>query len=678
MDLSSPVTTVKGVGDELAKKLAVLGIKTVGELIDYLPRRYEDYSEIVDIRDTKPGPVTIRAVVKQVSGRYVRRGMHLTEAAVSDDTGSMRLIWFNQPYRANGLKTGVEYYFSGLYELSHQRMQMTSPSAELVSDFQVNTARIVPVYRETKGLTSKQIRRAVGSCRGLIQTLPETLPAWLITEQKLLSRANAVLAMHFPASSEELAEAKRRLGFEEVFELSLASLLNKQELAADESQVIPFSEKLARDFVSHLPFVLTDAQRKTVWQIYLDMQAEQPMNRLVEGDVGSGKTVVATMAAVMALRQDYQVAFMAPTELLARQHADTIHSLLKPLGMEGDLTLLVGAMTAAQKKRAHEAISSGSARFLVGTNALIQEAVAMPKLALVIIDEQHRFGVEQRKSLMAKAGHMPHLLSLTATPIPRSLALTLYGELDISILDAKPAGRQPIRTEIISPNSVEPVYNDIYKELDAGRQMFVVCPLIAESDASDVKSAESIFKQFKKKEFKKYRLGLLHGKMKADEKNTVMQEFVDHKLDILVSTTVIEVGVDVPNASVMMIQSADRFGLAQLHQLRGRVGRGGDQGYCYLMMSDSSAPSRRLRALESSNDGFRLAELDLELRGPGAIYGQMQHGALDLRVAKLTDVHLIAAARKAAAEFVQRGENLLEYRELATRVQRLRTVTNLN
>jgi ATP-dependent DNA helicase RecG len=678
MELKSPVTAVKGVGEELARKLAILGVRTVGELIDYLPRRYEDYSDVVAIRDTQPGPITVKAVVKQASGRYVRRGMHITEAVVNDETGSLRIIWFNQPYRAQGLKAGAEYYFSGNFELSHQRMQLMSPSAELVSDFTVNTARIIPVYRETKGLTSKQIRKSIAACRTLMRLLPETLPEWLLDAQDLMPRRDAVLAMHFPESPEQLATAKRRLAFEEVFELTLAALMNKQELADDEAIVIPFDKQLARDFVSHLPFTLTDAQRKAVWQIYQDLQDTRPMNRLVEGDVGSGKTVVATMAAVMALRQGYQAAFMAPTELLARQHAETIYKLLQPLGMEHELTLLVGALTPAQKKQAQEAIRLGQGRFIVGTQALIQSKVDMHKLGLVVIDEQHRFGVDQRKELMAKAGHMPHLLSLTATPIPRSLALTLYGELDISILDAKPAGRQPIRTELVSPNSVAPVYDDIRKELDAGRQMFVVCPLISESDKLEAHAAEKIYEQFTKKEFKKYRLGLLHGKMKAEDKNEIMQQFVQHKLDVLVSTTVIEVGVDVPNASVMMVQSAERFGLAQLHQLRGRVGRGSAQAYCYLMLSDSTAPSPRLRALESSNDGFRLAELDLELRGPGAIYGQMQHGALDLRVAKLTDVTLIAAARSAAAEFLHRAENLLKYTELRDHVQRLRTVTNLN
>ncbi|TAH32510.1 ATP-dependent DNA helicase RecG [Candidatus Saccharibacteria bacterium] len=677
MELSSPVTEVKGVGPEMAKKLHVLGVKTVADLIDYLPRRYEDYSDVTAIRDTHPGAITIKAKVKQATGRYVRRGMHITEAVVSDETDSMRIVWFNQPYRAAALKTGAEYYFSGIYERSYQRMQLMNPSAELVQDFTLNTARIVPVYRETKGLTSKQIRKAIGACMSLMKTLPETLPAWLVKEQKLLSRSEAIKAMHYPDSSEHLAEAKRRLGFEEVFELSLASMLNKQELAGDVSLAIPFEETLARDFVKHLPFDLTGAQRKTVWQIYQDMQAEHPMNRLVEGDVGAGKTVVAAMAAVMALNQGYRVAFMAPTEILARQHAETLYRLIEPLGYAEQLTLLVGALSTAQKTKAHKAIASGDARFMVGTNALIQEKVDMHKLGLIIIDEQHRFGVEQRKTLMAKAGHMPHVLSLTATPIPRSLALTLYGELDVSILDEKPGNRLPIRTEIISPNSREAMNVDIREQLEQGRQAFVVCPLISESDSLPVISAEVAFKQAQK-DFKGWKVGLLHGKMKADEKNDIMQQFVDHKLDILVSTTVIEVGVDVPNASVMVIESAERFGLAQVHQLRGRVGRGGAQSYCYLVMTDSKPPTRRLRALETSQDGFKLAELDLELRGPGAIYGQMQHGALDLRVAKLTDVKLIASARQSAAEFIQKRENLLKYTELHARVTRLRAVTNLN
>lgn len=408
------------------------------------------------------------------------------------------------------------------------------------------------------------------------------------------------------------------------------------------------------------------------------MQKTTPMNRLVEGDVGSGKTVVAAMAAVMALADGYQIALMAPTELLARQHAETIHKLLTPLGKESDVALLVGGMKTKEKELVYEQISAGHARFIIGTHALIQERVDMQKLGLIVIDEQHRFGVEQRKKLMKKAGHMPHLLSLTATPIPRSLALTLYGELDISVIDAKPAGRQPVHTKICSPNSRASLNADLEKELEAGRQMFVVCPLITESTTSSSRSAEKVYEEFTKRDFKKWRIGLLHGKLKAQEKNEIMDRFVRHELDILVSTTVIEVGVDVPNASIMLLEAAERFGLSQIHQLRGRVGRGGHTGYCYLMMSDSKSPPKRLEALERIHDGFKLAELDLELRGPGAIYGTLQHGALDLRIAQLSDTKLIARARHAAQDFIEHADDLLQYPQLYKHVTDARAVTHLN
>jgi ATP-dependent DNA helicase RecG len=675
---TSPVTELKGVGEALARKFAVLGIKTAGDLIDYFPRRYDDYSALTPIAKLHPGQVTIAAEVTQITGRYVRRGMHITEAIARDDSGSVRLVWFNQPYRANAMKQGQTYYFSGVFALKRQHFSITNPSSELASDFPVNTARIIPIYRETKGLNSRQIRAAVAQALPLLRALPETLPSWLIKEQKLLPYAEALEAIHFPESTAQLEEARRRLGFEEVFSLSLASLLNKQDNAAEEAVAVTFDETVAQKFVQHLPFPLTSAQRKSVWRIYQDMQLTQPMNRLIEGDVGSGKTVVAAMAGVMVLNAGKQVALMAPTELLARQHAETIEKLLTPLGYGNQVGLLVGGLAARQKAQAHTAIADGRIRFIIGTHALIQEKVDMRNLELIIVDEQHRFGVDQRKELMGKAGHMPHVLSLTATPIPRSLALTLYGELDISILDEKPAGRQPIITEIISPNSVKQLYAKIDAELAAGRQMFVVCPLITESAVLDVNSAEKVYETLRTGPFKHRRVGLLHGKMKPQEKNDIMQQFVAHELDILVSTTVIEVGVDVPNATIMLIEAAERFGLAQIHQLRGRVGRGEHQGYCYLLMSDSTAPSPRLRALERTQDGFKLAELDLSLRGPGAIYGTQQHGQLDLRIAKLTDVHLIASARSAAQEFISRPEKLVEYKQLSQRVNRLRAVTNLN
>jgi ATP-dependent DNA helicase RecG len=678
MGLDDSLTDLRGVGQAVAKKFAVLGITRIRQLLDYFPKRYDDYSVITPTAQLRPGAVTIEAVIKQVSGRYVRRGLHITEAVASDDSGSVRLIWFNQPYRATGLHKDQSYYISGIYELSHQRFAIMNPSAELASDFPLSTARIIAVYRETKGLTSRQIRATIQQILPLIATVSETLPAWLISEQTLLSRADALRAIHFPDSGEQLEAARRRLGFEEVFQLTLASLLNKYENHRDSGVAIPFKTPLAQAFVAELPFTLTDDQKRVAWQIFQDLGKKEPMNRLLEGDVGAGKTVVAAMAALMAMENGWQVALMAPTELLARQHASTLVSLLQPHGKDGRVGLLVGSMKPVQKTRARVAIADGRAQLVVGTHALITDKVDMHKLALIIIDEQHRFGVDQRKALQAKAGHMPHVLSLTATPIPRSLALTLYGELDISRLTSKPIGRKPIITKLVSPNSRAQLYAQLEAQIVAGRQVYVVCPLIIDSSFKDDQSAEKVYAKLSTHEFKHRRVGLLHGKLSAHEKQDVMEQFVAGKLDILVATTVIEVGVDVANASVMAIENADHFGLAQLHQLRGRVGRSDEQGYCYLILSDSSAPSRRLRALESSNDGFRLAELDLELRGPGAIYGAMQHGQLDLRIAKLTDTKLIASARAAAQEFFDRKENLLQYKELEYKVTPLRAVTNLN
>ncbi|MDZ7744908.1 MAG: ATP-dependent DNA helicase RecG [Candidatus Saccharibacteria bacterium] len=678
MTLDSSVSELRGVGEEVSRKLEILGVRTVADLLDYVPRRYDDYSQIDEINKLKPGMVTVQAKITQATGRYVRRGMHVTEAIASDDSGSVRLVWFNQPYRTNAIKAGKDYYITGEFGMRRTKLSILNPSAELVSDFPVNTARIVPVYRETKGLKSAQIRKLLREAIPLVRNLPETLPEWVIEQYNLMPRSAAFEMMHFPADAKLLAHAKRRLAYEEVFSLSLASLLNKYELLQKKAVAISFQEKLARDFTDSLSFNLTDQQRKAAWQIYQDLAKTTPMNRLLEGDVGSGKTVVATMAAIMAVEQGFQVAFMAPTELLARQHYQTIQTLLKPLKLTKKVGLLVGGLKKSAKQSMQKRIKAGDVQIIVGTHALVQEKVTMQNLGLVIVDEQHRFGVEQRKSLQAKAEFMPHVLAMTATPIPRSLALTLYGELDISLINTKPQDRKPIKTSICSPNSRAALYKTIDKELEAGRQMFVVCPLISESDSFPAQSAEQVYEKLSSRDFKHRRVGLLHGKMKAADKESVMDEFVRGKLDILVSTTVIEVGVDIPNATVMLIENADRFGLAQIHQLRGRVGRSSHQGFCYLMLSDSTQPSRRLRALESSTDGFALAELDLEIRGPGAIYGTLQHGALDLRVAKLTDVKLIAAARSGAQAFIDHQENLLHYHELHERIKKLRAVTNLN
>jgi ATP-dependent DNA helicase RecG len=675
--LTDDITSLKGVGSELAKKLAGLGIHTVADLIDYLPRRYDDYSNITQIKDIRPGQVTLQVRINNVTGRYVRRGMHITEALGNDETGSVRLIWFNQPYRASAIKTGRDYFVAGEYALRRQKFSITNPSVELVSDFPINTARIIPIYRETKGLKSSQIRKLIREALTNIDNLPEHLPAWIIKQHNLYSYRQAVSEMHFPSSAAELGKAKQRLGFEEIFQLTLAALLNKKEISQEKGLPIKFDETLAKQFVGQLPFQLTDAQRKAAWQIFLDMAKAQPMNRLVEGDVGSGKTVVAAMAAIMAMSQGYQVAFMAPTEILARQHADSLFKLLSSVDLGDKVSLLIGAIKPKQKAVVHEMIASGEAGLIVGTHALISEKVDMHKLGLIIIDEQHRFGVEQRKKLQAKAGHMPHVLHMTATPIPRSLALTLYGELEISIIDQMPPGRQRIITKVCSPISRKEVNEEIKVMLAAGRQAFIVCPLISESQTKAGLSTEIVYERAQK-DFKDYKVGLLHGRMKSAEKEAIMQDFLNHNLDILVSTTVIEVGVDVPNASIMLIEGAEYFGLAQIHQLRGRVGRGEHQSYCYLMLSDQKAPTQRLSALESTSDGFKLAELDLELRGPGAIYGTVQHGLLDLRVAKLSDTRLIAIARQSAQQFIEKNEDISAFPYLETKVNNLRAVTNLN
>ena len=678
--IDQSVEVLKGVGAEVSKKLGTLGIETVGDLLYFYPRKYQDFSNVTQIANLQPGAVSIEAKVVQIKGRYVRRGMHITEAVVSDESGSARLVWFNQPYREAATKADQSYSISGEFTMSRGRLAIMNPAMELVSEFPVNAARIIPIYRETKGLKSATLRKIIAGARQQIEVLPDLLPASVATGNNLLPHNRAVMAMHFPQSNDELEQARLRLGFEEIFTLSLASLLNKQAAQQEQTHRIAFHESQAKQFVSSLPFTLTDSQRAVAWRICQDMERDVPMNRLVEGDVGSGKTVVATLAALMAIESGYQVAFMAPTELLARQHAETIYTMLESVNRQTEVVLLIGSMSTSQKKTAHASIASGAANFIVGTHALISDAVAMKKLGLIIVDEQHRFGVDQRKKLQRKAhGYMPHVLTMTATPIPRTLALTLYGELDISIIKHKPHNRKPIITSVESPNSRAQLYKKIDAELESGSQLFVVCPLIQESDTIPALSVEVVYEQLSKKTFKHRRVGLLHGKLPADVKDRVMADFVAHKLDILVSTTVIEVGVDVPNATMMIIEGADRFGLAQLHQLRGRVGRGSKQGYCYLVTSDSKAPSKRLRAIESSTDGFRLSELDLEIRGPGAIYGAQQSGQLDLRVAKLTDVMLIEQARQAAQQCLDDSSfDLNDYPVLKAEVTTFRSITNLN
>lgn len=677
MNLTTSLENVKGVGPKTAEQLSQAGLETIGDLVTFLPRTHEDFSGVVPIADITPGKRTIRARCEAISTRPVRRGLRLTTATLVDDSGKLQAVWFNQPYRAAQLaKSDEEFYFSGEFEFNYNRYQLTNPSAEKVSELPVQTDRILPIYRAIKGLKSQLVRKIIAELRPLIAMLPETLPSEVVKREKLPSYADALLGMHFPTSTDDVARARERLAFEELFQLLLASQLNKQENAALTGWHIPFEQKVVAAFVEQLPFALTDAQRRAAWEILQDFERAAPMNRLLQGDVGSGKTVVAGLAARQAASHGLQTALMAPTEILAAQHAETLRRLLEPFGVS--VGLLTGSVKGAARTTLYEQIARGTVDVIVGTHALIQETVTYHRLGFVVIDEQHRFGVKQRQELLKKSEHMPHLLAMTATPIPRSLALTVYGELDVSVLNELPKGRKPITTKIWSPNSRAGLYEAVDTEIAAGRQAYVICSLIDENPDNDIKSVETEFERLKRARFKHRRIGLLHGKMKPADKDAVMRQFAAHELDILVSTTVVEVGVDVPNATVMLIENADRFGLSQLHQLRGRVGRGEHQSYCYLVMSDSSKPSARLREVERSHDGFYLAEVDLRLRGPGEIYGRAQHGALNLQIATLGDTALITRAQRAAKWFVETDQNLLHYKQLALQVATYQRLTILN
>lgn len=680
MNLKTPLEQVKGVGPKIAMQLRTAGLETVGDIITFLPRRHDDFTGLAPIADLKPGKVTIRARCESISTRPVRRGLRLTTAVLADDSGKLNAIWFNQPYRTQQLGgSDDEFYFSGEFEYNYGRYQLTNPTAEIAKDMPAQAERLMPVYHSIHGLKSVTVRKVVEKLRPLMSVLPETLPASIVRAEGLMGRAEAISTMHFPKTTEEVQRARDRLAFEELFELLLASRLNKLENQQLEGYHIPFEQSVVKQFVSNLPFELTGAQRRAAWDILQDFERKTPMNRLLQGDVGSGKTVVAGLAARQAASHGFQTALMAPTEILASQHAETLDKLLAPFGVR--VGLLVGSLKGKARQALYGQIANGEVDVVVGTHAVIQDKVSFKKLGFVVIDEQHRFGVDQRQKLLAKSGAdglMPHLLAMTATPIPRSLALTVYGELDLSILNERPKGRMPIKTEIVTPVGVPKMYERVDAEITNGRQAYVVCSLIDDNPENDTKSVTAEHQRLKQTIFGHRQIGLLHGKMKPAEKETIMQDFKARKYDILVSTTVVEVGVDVPNATTMIIENADRFGLSQLHQLRGRVGRGSHQSYCYLVMSSSNKPSERIREIEKSDDGFYLAEVDMKLRGPGEIYGRMQHGALNLQIATLADTALIARAQNAVKRFVKSPEEVARYKTTNSRVQYYQRLTTLN
>lgn len=652
-----------------AKRLKKLGIERAADFLFHFPSRYENFGRLVPIGNITPGDVvTVQGAVADINARVAwknRRRFPIVEATIEDDTGSVRAVWFNQPYIVETLEKAQSVLLSGKVQ-DRDGLVFSSPSFEVVRDKQpIHTGRLVPMYPETAGVSSRWLRYIIEKVLPLRNQLEETLPAPLLKSEKLMGLGVALSQIHFPSSQLKAKKAHDRFVFEELLTVQLAALTTRARLTKEKAPQVPTDIEATKAFIATLPFTLTDSQKKATWTILKDMEKPTPMNRLLEGDVGSGKTVVAAIVALNAVRAGYQVAFMAPTELLASQHYQSISKLF--FGHNVEVTLL----TRVKKDR-----DATSADVVVGTHALIQDKVNFNNLGLVVIDEQHRFGVAQRAHLLHAHGtNAPHLLSMTATPIPRTLALTVYGDLDISLLREMPKGRKKIDTRLIAEKDREGAFAFIRNELDAGRQAFVVFPLVEESEKLEAKAATQERERLAEGPFKNYSVGLLHGRMKPKEKEEVMRSFRDGELQVLVATSVVEVGIDVPNATVMMIENADRFGLAQLHQFRGRVGRSELQSHCFLFTASTSSYARkRMKALVEAKDGFELAEYDLVLRGPGEIYGTRQSGMDDMIISSLADRVLVEHTRTIAQELLQNDPELSNLLALAEKVARKQSV----
>ncbi|MEA1936927.1 MAG: ATP-dependent DNA helicase RecG [Patescibacteria group bacterium] len=714
--LNTPIEKLFSVGPAYVGKLHKVGIKTAGDLLFYFPFRYDDFSEVKKISEVELGEKVsvIGKIVDIQNIRTWKRKMNITEALVEDDSGAIKAVWFNQPFLVRNLKIGANVSLSGKVAYAQEGLQLSSPAYELLGKGQVlHTARLVPVYHETEGLSSKWLRAHIKPLLKLANEVKEYLPYEIIKKQKLFGLVEAIRQIHFPASEEKADIAKRRLAFDELFLIQLYMLEQKKKWRENNAVKIKFSKEIEREvknFVKKLPFQLTNAQKISSWKIIKDFEKGAPMNRLLEGDVGSGKTLVALIAALAVIRSGYQVALMAPTEILARQHFGEAVKRFgekhfsknppNPLSQRGNsqrknvigagackIALLTGSESKIyedektkeiSKNKLLEKIKNGEVNFIVGTHSLIQDKVAFKNLAFSIVDEQHRFGIDQRAKIQNEVLDLkdglktvPHLLSMTATPIPRTLALTVYGDLDLSLLDEMPKGRQKIITKLVAPANRALAYKFVREQIKKGRQVFVICPLIEESDILEVKSATQEYEKLKNEIYPNLKVGLLHGKMKPKEKEEIMRKFIKKEIDILVSTSVIEVGIDIPNASVMVIEGSDRFGLAQLHQFRGRVGRGEHQSFCFLFTDSTSATTaRRLKALIKSANGFELAEQDLKIRGPGELVGIRQSGLPDLAMASLTDFELIKNAREEAEALIEEDDKLLKYQKLAEKLKK--------
>ena len=705
LNLSTPIQDLLGIGSVLQRRLKKLGIKTVNDLVFHFPNRYEDFSNMVSISQIKLGQTcTIKGeIIETEVSRAWKKRMTITTAIIQDDSGSIKATWFNQPYLTKILNEGDNVFLSGKISLNKNEIYLSNPSYEKADADKTltHTAGLVAVYPETQGLSSRWLRSIIKRVLSQLNNrVPETLPQEIIKENSFPEINKALWNIHFPNFIADAQTAKKRFSFEELFYIELFVLRERLKLSKEKSVSVPVKIDIVKRFVEALPFKLTDDQRKSAWQVLKDMEKPKPMNRLLQGDVGSGKTVVAAIAALNVAKAGQQAVFMAPTEILAKQHFKTVFDVLK------DFKISVGLMTGKDDKiyshkLTNDTIDVSRAKLLkmikgdinpytkkfetrlnvlIGTHALIQDTVKFGKLALVVVDEQHRFGVEQRAKLCMQDHQriIPHLLSMTATPIPRTLALTVFGDLDLSLITQMPKGRKKVITEIIEPKDREKTYRFIRKEVKKGRQVFVICPrienkkkgtdsnviidVIPEQDFtgwSEVRAVQEEYEKLSKDTFPDLKVAMLHGKMKSKEKEKIMKDFRTKKSDILVSTSVVEVGIDVPNATVMMIEGAERFGLAQLHQFRGRVGRSKYQSYCFLLTTFPDQSTRkRLKAMVQFNSGFELAEKDLEIRGPGDLSGTRQWGMPDIVMDSLKDLKLIEKTREIAKDLLQKDPEL--------------------
>ena len=662
--LYADIQSIIGIGQKNSKLYNKLGICTVYDLLRYYPRRYQDYSQLKPINKLNFGDelTVIGTITQELTTRNsINKRLKITEAVISDGTGSLRIIWFNKPFLSKQLYHGVSIVVSGKVDVYHGRLVLNNPEWELLDQEQLHTNRIVPIYPLTAGISQKMLRKTIN--RNLVfwsKRVKEYLPDNLIAEEELPLISEAITQIHFPENEGTLSSAKKRFAFEEIFFLQLGVIVQKRDWIKAAAKKYPLLDEKKRKIIQSLPYALTNAQEKAITDISADLLLGNPMNRLLQGDVGSGKTIVARFAIEAVISNGAQAAVLAPTSILAEQHFRTLSALLITSGSANadEVGLLIGSTPQKERKFLLESLSSGKIKVIVGTHALLEDPVIFNNLQLAVIDEQHRFGVDQR-NLLKQKGNSPHLLVMTATPIPRSLALTIYGDLDVSVIDEMPVGRLPVETRLLQPGERKKAYELIRSQIENGFQAFIVYPLIEGEEEEDYTAAVNEYERLSKTIFPDLRIGLMHGKLKPAEKDKVMQGFRDQDYDILVSTTVIEVGVDIPNAVIVLIEGADHFGLAQLHQIRGRVGRNSDKSYCLLIPEDESGiENERLQAMVRSNNGFELADLDLKYRGPGEFLGTRQSGFVALRFANITDLPMIERCRDQAQKIFQEDPDL--------------------